>query len=129
MTSHGKYEQGFRCRGLVQSSRDDLGSSGEAGFPVALYRDGPPAKTIQLLVHMLPGDQCTRFVISKMTTIKACPTFHAGRWTPYHLLATECNGGNFRFRLAYERGTVPHRSTNGRSPVCPPLDHGELQHD
>jgi hypothetical protein len=63
--------------------------------------DGPLANTIQLLVHMLLGDQCTRFAISKMTIIKA--SMHS-----LSLLATgKYHGGDIRFRLAYEGGTVP----------------------
>jgi hypothetical protein len=72
--------------------------------------DGPLANTIQLLVHMLPGDQCIRFAISKMTIIKA--SMHS-----LSLLATgKRHGGDIRFRLAYDCGTVPHPPTNGRSP-------------
>src|SRR4051794_30562222 len=77
MESHGKYEQEFRCRSLVVETT--------LAVPERWFYS-PPAKTIQLLVHMLPKDQCTRFAISKMTTIKACPTFHKGRCTPYHYL-------------------------------------------
>jgi hypothetical protein len=84
----------------------------------------PGTKTIQLLVHMFPGDQCTRFAISKMTTIKAC--MHS-----LSLLATKnATEANVRFRLAYERGTVPDQSTNGRSHrVTQPSIMAKLRHD
>jgi hypothetical protein len=98
---------------------------------MALYRDGPSAKTIQLLVHMLPGDQCTRFTISKMTTIKACPTFRTRRMHSLSLLATE-NATEATSAFAWPMSAEQHltRSTNGRSPrVAGPLDHGKLRHD
>ena len=83
---------------------------------MALYRDGPPAKAIQLLVHMLPGDQCTRFAIPKMTHNQGMSHLPRRKMHSLSLLATEnATETNFRLRLTYERGTAPHSSTNGRS--------------
>jgi hypothetical protein len=47
------------------------------------------------------------------------------------LLATEnATEATSAFRLAYERGTAPHPSTNGRSPRVPrAFDHGKLRLD
>jgi hypothetical protein len=84
------------------------------------------------VVHMLPRDQCTRFAISKMTTIKACPTIHTrSRHSLSLLLPPKMPAeATSAFRLAYKRGTTPPtRLPIAVHPVGPALDYGKLRHD
>lgn len=60
----GNMNKGFRYRGRVVETI--LAVPG-GWFSNGVTLDGPLADTIQLLVHMLLGDQCTRFAISKLT--------------------------------------------------------------